>query len=510
VVALLAAPARRPPVPRPLCGHPFLRVVAVDPDGWESALAAADVCGFLVDGSAWAGRGPEAQEALLRRLAEWSSEACLLLDETGFAEPARIRDVVRSACDREPAAGRLQVRTGLSLSAADVVALAEAAELLAPAARPAPVADELSEVESAALSAAAGAMFRELYAGSGERLSGLRFRRLDGGRSSAKLLLLWFNGTGVPVVAKIDAADHVRSEASRFRSYIARWEGNRLRPFVGRLRGTGVLLLPMVEDAARPGRPAPTLEERITALWRAEIWSPAAVGDPAGLLRVIERTADRLADLNLRPCRKARHESWAYLDGSALCQQVAAGIDWRLSAAGGAAIADGIAAAHAILAPLKTAATVHGDVHLRNVLAPDDGGCHLIDYACAGPGHPAYDLVRLECALLFGRLRPVGDEEEFVALQRAISVGLAEPGRLRAEFPAWWSSRVNAVLLDGAAACRDRCLRVLERYGAGPAEYRAAKFAVAAWSTAVPDLQTGLVRATLRALAPEFTRRSQL
>ena len=45
--------------------------------------------------------------------------------------------------------------------------------------------------------------------------------------------------------------------------------------------------------------------------------------------------------------------------------------------------------------------TVHGDVQLRNILVRDGREPHFIDYANCGPGHPCYDLVRLESAVLF-------------------------------------------------------------------------------------------------------------
>src|SRR5208282_5022229 len=59
---------------------------------------------------------------------------------------------------------------------------------------------------------------------------------------------------------------------------------------------------------------------------------------------------------------------------------------------------------------------VHGDVQLRNILVRDGRDPHFIDYAYCGPGHPCYDLVRLESAVLFYCFRMNSTENELAAL----------------------------------------------------------------------------------------------
>ena len=146
-------------------------------------------------------------------------------------------------------------------------------------------------------------------------------------------------------------------------------------------------------------------------------------------------------------------------------------------------------------------AIVHGDIHLMNILAPNSGEAYLIDYALSGPGHPAYDLVRLECSLYFRFLRCMDTESSFACFQRAITLDNADEASLRASFPSWWSSRLNESLLRGALLARDTAKSVLNAHDLGHADYVAVKFIISCWSISIPMLQMGLVRATMSALA---------
>jgi hypothetical protein len=179
-------------------------------------------------------------------------------------------------------------------------------------------------------------------------------------------------------------------------------------------------------------------------------------------------------------------------------------MEWNLPFEGSKSLEGCIDAAHEILEPSYLKATVHGDIHLRNILARDLYDAFLIDYACSGPGHPAYDLARLECCMYFQFLRPVDTEESFVGLQRAISIRWASYEELERDFGRWYSSALNRTLLKGALLCRDKCLEVLKAYGLGKRDYLAAKFILACLSVSIPNLQFGSIRSTIRALAPEF------
>src|SRR5207302_5509218 len=79
--------------------------------------------------------------------------------------------------------------------------------------------------------------------------------------------------------------------------------------------------------------------------------------------------------------------------------------------------------ARRLVVTLAKYATVHGDVHLRNILVRDDRDPHFIDYAYSGPGHPCFDLVRLESALLFRGFRLTADERLTARLLRMLLEG---------------------------------------------------------------------------------------
>jgi hypothetical protein len=475
---------------------------AADPAELESHLERADICGFVLDGALWAGQPAARQATLLRRVAWYSSSAFLLIDATGLAvgSPA---ETVRSQRQVEPRASQLQIRRDATLTPWDAEPLAKAAAVVSPAARPRFVPADLTEEQSAAVGAAAAAYFAEEYARTGERLETLHFRGLAGGRSSARLLLLHFNARGAPAVAKLGDRDGIREEFLRFDTFIRRWD-DQLRPFLHFHRKLGVIVFGLVEDAGRAGQPAPSLEDKFAELWQEEILPSEGVGVGdlrATAARLTGQAVRRVAQLNRGvPPAGAGLDSRMYCNGQALADQLRAGMGWRLPLPAGRDLAECIRRAEAVRERLDGRAVVHGDIHLRNILVPDDGSCRLIDYACAGPGHPAYDLVRLESALIFGHLRPLGTEDSFVELQRAVSVGrLAEPA-LRERFPEWFGSVVNEAVLRGALDARDACLEVLAKHGGGPEDYLAVKFLVACWSTAMPHLQLGLVRGTVRAL----------
>jgi hypothetical protein len=154
--------------------------------------------------------------------------------------------------------------------------------------------------------------------------------------------------------------------------------------------------------------------------------------------------------------------------------------------------------AYAILDEVGAVAAVHGDVHLRNILC-SERDAHLIDFANCGPGHPAFDLVRLECAMTFGYLRQVDTEDSFMDLQRAISVDLLDETELQLQFENWFESALNATLLRAALYCRNACIDVLAVHGADARQYLVAKFAMACRSMDIPNLQTSLIRGAIRA-----------
>ncbi len=485
-------------------GFPVYRVATTEE--LTSHLTSDDVCGFVIDGSFWAGRAAAEQEALLTRVVSYSSLACVFVDRTNFHDPARILDVVNGARLRVATFAQCQLRDSSVITEGDLPCFRSAAQLISHGTQPLYVPAELSAYEQVALTATAAAFHREECGRVGEPLRTLTIGTIAGGKSGVKLFLLQFNGEGVPVVAKVGTRQEIWSEVERFNSYIKPYD-NLLRPFVHFHCNTAVIIFGLVEDAREPFKLAPTLEARLQEIWTGEVW-PAdgrdTVRDCEGVTSIIRRTCAKLELINRQLCAAGQHDSFAYMRGSSLRDMHARGIKWNLPFPNPKPLIECIEAAHLILEPFDSRATVHGDVHLRNILARDLNDAFLIDYSYSGPGHPAHDLARLECCMYFQFLRPLDTEDSFVELQRAISVEGVDADELERRFENWHSTELNRTLLRGAVYCRSRCMEVLKTHGLGQQDYLAAKFILSCYSVSLPALQLGFVRSTIRALAPEF------
>ena len=463
-----------------------------------------DICGFVIEGSAWMRKSPEAQDYLLKTIAEYSSLSCIYVDRTHFHQPDKIAEIVSRARFHDPKHNQLLVRDSSILSQNDLPCFRASSNLIGSGTRPQILLADLSEPEIVALVSSATAFFNEELRWGSTRLQTLFIETIGGGQSEAKLFLVTFNGKGLPVVAKIGERTQILSEMERFSVFIRPWD-HQLKPVVYFHRKHAVILFSVVEDGVNHFRPAPTLDSKINNAWLDEGWtsSEGLENECRDILRIITIACKKLELLNRQPCESSDFESYAFLRGSCLQKMNDTGIQWNLPLEGNNTIAESINNAHRILAPFREQATVHGDVHLRNILARGSLVASLIDYALSGPGHPAYDLIRFECALYFKFLRPLDTEDSFIQLQKAISVHVATIRELEADFKVWFSSQVNHTLLSGAVICRDQCLGVLKSYGLSKKDYIAAKFIMCCYSLSIPELQWSLIRGAIRALAPE-------
>src|SRR5262249_15515227 len=146
--------------------------------------------------------------------------------------------------------------------------------------------------------------------------------------------------------------------------------------------------------------------------------------------------------------------------------------------------------ARRMVSRLAKYATVHGDVHLRNVLVRDDRDPHFIDYAYSGPGHPCFDLVRLESAVLFRCFRLTAEERLVARLQRALIEG-ADEGTVSASFPQLMTSVGNRLAVRAAVRCRAAALRLLGQCNGTLDDYLAVKYIVACQGLLDHQQQTG-------------------
>jgi hypothetical protein len=146
-------------------------------------------------------------------------------------------------------------------------------------------------------------------------------------------------------------------------------------------------------------------------------------------------------------------------------------------------------------------ATIHGDMNLRNVLVRDGREPFLIDYAYSGPGHPCYDLVRFESALMFQMFRMTEDESRVCDLMLALNRDGVTLESLADDFHSLCASVGNRVAIQAAIAVKTACVDLLRQYRLPLCHYFAMKLVIACQSLTMPRLQTGIIRASTSASA---------
>jgi tRNA A-37 threonylcarbamoyl transferase component Bud32 len=303
-------------------------------------------------------------------------------------------------------------------------------------------------------------------------------------------------------VAKIHRRGSVVEEIRRFDVFIRGWD-NELRPQAYVHNDSAVILFNIISQEGDQAQPAEMLEACLRSLWVSELYSGDGERDQVELkasnIRVgLETLAAKLADLNVRRPATNEFPAHGYPDPVYIERIESRGIAWDLGH-------DAIAArlkAKEIFDALWPQATVHGDLHLKNVLIRGDRDPHLIDYAHSGPGHPAIDLVRLELALYSGHCRAFGSDDSFADAQYRLTVGMEDEDSLRRVHGDIFRSRVNGVSLTGSIAARNSAVKVLESFGGGTKDYLATKYLLA-WQTLLLDgRQTSLIKGLIRALTP--------
>ena len=199
---------------------------------------------------------------------------------------------------------------------------------------------------------------------------------------------------------------------------------------------------------------------------------------------------------------------WTGLD--VLSKMDDAGISWNLlPLSNGADPLEACREADQCLQKFSDVSIIHGDIHLRNILVRDYREPHLIDYAYAGPGHPCFDLVRLESALLFHAFRMTDGEE--IVRELLIAVGRGRDfDNVQAGFPTLVTGIGNRIAISASIGARQACLELLNDHGGDESQYHAMKMVVSCQSLALPQCQTGVVRASISAAAEAFVQCRQV
>lgn len=325
---------------------------------------------------------------------------------------------------------------------------------------------------------------------------------MPGGQTRARVILLKPDDGGVPFVAKIDAVSMLGEEMRRFSRFIKPWERH-LNPELHVHGSIGVILFGLVEAAGRGGTPAPTLYDLMRLLCAVERGAMIENEPTAADIRVaVLRTIEKLAELSSNQCNADDEKNLCWLGIEPLYRMRERGITYSIDSRRGAI--DVIALCEKALqkvAELNGKAIVHGDAHGRNVLVRDREP-FLIDYAYSGPGHPCFDLVRIGSSLLFSHFRMTSNEERLRDCFAGIFVEGKSFDEISKTFPDICTSAGSHIALEAVIWARAAALKLAQQYGGSEEDYLAVKFVVACQSLTIPDFQSGVVRATLMALAP--------
>lgn len=387
-----------------------------------------DVCGVVVARSWWPGIPEAERETVLNKILSHSSFAWLKFDTHNLPCGAERFDLlVQTARHAVPAMGECVCQDGWRITPIDVVALERIREVLANAYAVRLCPAEIQEAQARVLIGAAIKHVRQRNFAGPFRLTRVEANLIPGGRSFARIIRMAPDDDGTPLVAKVDVVSRLSDEMRRFQRYAQRWDAA-LNPQLHYHAGTSLIIFGLVESPESPGRPAPTLEETLENMFYCEHWPASYQGpDEDELRELINRAIRKLQRLNATPndglCTR---KTFVYCEPYQSVSRV--GMHWNIQPHDGAggSVFDYVPTARHRVDQIGERAIVHGDVQLRNILVRDGREPHFIDYANCGPGHPCFDLVRLEAAVLYYCGRMNGNEPELAAVLFDILQGRTE------------------------------------------------------------------------------------
>ena len=449
-----------------------------------------EVCGIVVARSWWSGIPEPEREGVLLRILEHSGFAWLKFDTQNLPCSAdRFDAMLQAARHAVPTMGECVCHDGWRITPHDMAALGRIRDILAnvDAVRLCPA--DIQEMQARVLIGAAIKHVRQRNFAGPFRFTRVEANPVRGGRSFAQIIRMTPDDDGAPLIAKVDAVDRLSDEMSRFQRYAQRWD-NALNPQLHFHSGTSLIIFGLVESADSPGRPAPTLEETLESMFYSEHLSGEYRGpNEEGLRQLIGRAIFKLQKLNSQDNDGAcTPQSHVQCEPFETLRQL--GMTWNVGHSDGSdgSVFDFVEAASNKIQAMGEPVIVHGDVQLRNILVRDGREPHFIDYANCGPGHPCFDIVRLESAILFYCGRMNGDDRELGAVLFDILSGRNE-GEIRESHPLFCTSRTNRLAIYACILCRTAALESLANFGRDKDDWLAMKYVIACQSLFMINLQ---------------------
>jgi hypothetical protein len=452
-----------------------------------------DICAILIDKSFLMSLDADAQKGLFDKIGSYSSLPWIRVDDDGLriSHPEVERILRMAACKSELSTHCLSVVSSGNLRQSELPHVQRACALVKSSDRGVVLPAELSKPELRVVMAAAAEHVRDWQL---ELPTDLRLhaKLIPGGRTKAKIVLARSENQAQPFVVKVDKREHIHDEMVRFKSFMEPSDGA-LQPRAVFHNGYGAIVFRLIEGADESAHPAPTLEDALREIRLTDLYQLASAHGPAPTIAAIRTVANKLFRLNSQSPTDSDLTNYSTPSMTMFERLEDAG---RASGFSAQAI-EARRAAVERYQRLDGCAVVHGDVNLRNILLPGRENANLIDYANTGPGHPAIDLVRLECALLFGPFALMVDMESFRRLQELLTVEWVSLDEIKLEMPEVFQMTVNETVVTGCVLARDAALAVLKNYGGDEFDYRAAKTLIAWSSLEVENLQHAVARMTI-------------
>lgn len=463
-------------------------------------LVSGDICGCVIDHSFLQALSEQQQRELFKGLAEYSTFLILRIHDSALQiSRPELRDIIRLArrLDGTVPGDAVWFDSDGRIHESELVHFEAAADLLRSRSAATLVMGELSADDERLIVAAVRERTQTDRFDRRADISRVTVQSLSGGRSGARLLTVRCENGGT-YVAKLTDKQFAREEVRRFRTYVQELMPES-RPQCFYHGNAAVIISSLVHADDDRRAPAEPIESRLESLWNDQwMGSDADLQHRAIVLgQAIGRVAIRLCELNCSAPATEDEPSYVNPPITHLLALDRDGFEWGFEA-------DVLSARDAACTrcrALETAAVVHGDVHLRNVLIRGDAEVHLIDFANTGPGHPCVDLVRLELSLYLGPVRQFEEETECFAFQHALSVERASVGELIDRFPRFFKSHVNRACAIGLVTARDKALEAAQAHGGDVRDYHAVKLLVAWQALGLMGQQSALARAAIRATA---------
>jgi len=446
-------------------------------------------CGVVVAASWWRSVPPADHEKELVRILGNSTIPWVRLDVSTLDASAAeaLREIVRRTYGSDRTHAMLSHGSGCDITSADLASIHSVKEVLRSAGKVGFHPGEISADEARLLRTAIIGHVRDRR-GTLTEFETMAIRFIHGGLSGARVAIATPDDRGMPLVAKLGDLALMRQEVQRY-SLVARWEGGGASPHLHFHGDCALLLVPLVDDG--DGGAARTLGEMVQDVVYSDLRPAAGMDLLAKTQACVSRALRRIAKLNAMEFVAGAPKNLADI-----FEQSLAG---RHIPVGSGDIGTALKKARSQVATLDGRATVHGDLHLGNVLVRGDAPA-FIDFGQAGSGHPVQDIAKLDSQIWFHAFRLTDDVPRLSALVRASFNGKAVDD-LVAEFGSLAAFASNRLCFLTSAVARKEALDVLKVYGGGIADVAAMYIVYATGEMLASPASTPLARAFVSALA---------